>query len=333
MKIKQIVLCCAVAFVTIVVSLAVFWTRGYEYINQLNAENSLEESRLLADILEEGGYLGEDVGGGGEVGAASDAAGEAAAISDFARMYGERYGVHIYLLDMDGIVLADSASETVGADMSQANDLIRDALTGQEGAEVQEGFTWALNMSRSAVPLRIGDFRGVLYTESTLDSLSELNSELMKQIILGIIVCLFVMIVIFGLLQHKVKLPVVDLPAEEPEIQKKPYGKIPRHFDVDTDKVMRFDDIVINVTQKMVWVNGVVTEMPRKEFELLVLLAENRGRVYSRELLIDKVWGYDFSGETRTVDVHIKNLRKRLEDNAKNPAHIITVRGYGYKFI
>ena len=43
--------------------------------------------------------------------------------------------------------------------------------------------------------------------------------------------------------------------------------------------------------------------------------------------------GYDFSGETRTVDVHIKNLRKRLEDNAKNPAHIITVRGYGYKFI
>lgn len=324
MKMKQTILCCVIAFVTIVVSLAVFWTRGYEYINQLNAENSLEISRLLADVLIEGDYLDE-----------SDFD---ESLSDFTQTYAQRYDVRIYVLDMDGIVLADSGAEAVGMSLNQedeaseGSELIRAALAGEEGAKVQEGFTWALNMSHAAVPLRVDDFRGVLYVECSLDSLSELNSELMKQIILGIVICLFVIIFMMGALRHRVHLPAVDSSEEHPE-SKNPYGRAIHSFDVVTDKIMQFDHIVINVTQKMVTVNGVVTEMPRKEFELLVLLAENRGRVYSRELLLDKVWGYHFSGETRTVDVHIKNLRKRIEDNAKNPAHIITVRGYGYKFI
>ncbi len=335
MKVKQMVLCCVVAFVTVVVSLIVFWTRGYDYINQLNAEKSLEMAQLFADILEDGGYL------------EANEESTSATLSQFAHTYSTRYDARICVLDLDGNVLADSdaaegdifdsitASKTTdveGTAIGKENSLIQAAFMGKETAEVSEGFTWALNTSHAAVPLRFADFRGALYVEQSLYSLSELNSELMKQIILGFVVCLAVIILLTGILRHKVKLPVKVISDEEDEKQKHPYGKSLKQFDGDADKEMRFGAIVINMMQKVVMVNGVVTEMPRKEFELLVLLAQNCGRVYSRELLLDKVWGYQFSGETRTVDVHIKNLRKKIEEDARNPKYIVTVRGYGYKF-
>ena len=73
--------------------------------------------------------------------------------------------------------------------------------------------------------------------------------------------------------------------------------------------------------------------MPRKEFELLELLMENAGRVLTRETLIDRIWGADYFGDTRTLDVHVKRLRTKCETDPKNPQHLTTVRGLGYKFV
>ena len=69
-----------------------------------------------------------------------------------------------------------------------------------------------------------------------------------------------------------------------------------------------------------------------KEFELLKLLAENPGKVYSRDVLLEKIWSYEYIGETRTVDVHIRHIRKKIEQDDSNPMFIKTVRGFGYKF-
>lgn len=93
------------------------------------------------------------------------------------------------------------------------------------------------------------------------------------------------------------------------------------------------DDLIINKTTRVVVVDGQIVDMPLKEFELLYLLAKNRGRVFSRDGLLEKIWGYDYLGETRTVDVHIRNLRKKIEEDDNHPRYIKTVRGVGYKFV
>ena len=72
--------------------------------------------------------------------------------------------------------------------------------------------------------------------------------------------------------------------------------------------------------------------MPLKEFDVLRLLLTNAGRVLTREMLIDRVWGSDYVGDTKTLDVHIKRLRSKLEDDPSTPTRIITIRGLGYKF-
>ena len=73
-------------------------------------------------------------------------------------------------------------------------------------------------------------------------------------------------------------------------------------------------------------------EMPLKEFDLLVALASNAGRVLTRDQLIDEVWGLDYVGDTKTLDVHIKRLRNKVERDPSNPTAIVTIRGLGYKF-
>ena len=93
------------------------------------------------------------------------------------------------------------------------------------------------------------------------------------------------------------------------------------------------DKLVINYTTRVVTVDGVEVELSLKEFELLYLLAGNCNHVYSRDALLERVWGYDYLGETRTIDVHIRNLRKKIEEDPDNPVHIKTVRGIGYKFV
>lgn len=98
------------------------------------------------------------------------------------------------------------------------------------------------------------------------------------------------------------------------------------------DELIKVDNLIINRSTHEITVGDEVIELPLKEFELLFLLAKNKGRVFDREYLLEKIWGYDYYGETRTVDVHIRNLRKKIEVDDKNPRHIRTVRGVGYKF-
>jgi len=78
--------------------------------------------------------------------------------------------------------------------------------------------------------------------------------------------------------------------------------------------------------------SGARVELNPKEFELLVMLLSNRGQVISREQILRKVWGYDYIGNDRTVDVHMRWMRRKLETDPDNPQYLITVRGYGYKF-
>lgn len=88
----------------------------------------------------------------------------------------------------------------------------------------------------------------------------------------------------------------------------------------------------IGIDTKRVIKHGKEIEMSVKEFEVLRLLAENPGRVFSRDVLLEQIWGYEYMGETRTVDVHIRHIRKKIEEDDSNPKFIKTVRGYGYKF-
>ena len=96
------------------------------------------------------------------------------------------------------------------------------------------------------------------------------------------------------------------------------------------DDVFIIEDIVIDVPRHVVNAAGVDIVLTLKEFELLRMLAENRGRVLSREQLLDNIWGYEYPGETRTVDVHIRYLRRKLGEAGR---HIATVRGLGYKLL
>ncbi len=97
-------------------------------------------------------------------------------------------------------------------------------------------------------------------------------------------------------------------------------------------EVVEVGDVSIDPEAHEVTIRGERVGLPLKEFELLTLLAENAGRVLPRETLIDRVWGHDYVGDTKTLDVHIKRLRSKVEDDPANPTRIITIRGLGYKF-
>jgi two-component system response regulator RegX3 len=88
----------------------------------------------------------------------------------------------------------------------------------------------------------------------------------------------------------------------------------------------------MDVERHIVTVSGAPTQLPLKEFELLEMLLRNTGRVLTRMQLIDRVWGSDYVGDTKTLDVHVKRLRAKIEPDPADPRHIVTVRGLGYKF-
>jgi two-component system, OmpR family, response regulator RegX3 len=92
-------------------------------------------------------------------------------------------------------------------------------------------------------------------------------------------------------------------------------------------------DVRVDTDQRRVFVRGEEVPLRRKEFELLHLLVENAGRVLTRDVLIDRIWGSDYIGDTKTLDVHIKRLRSRVEEDPSEPALITTVRGVGYRFV
>ncbi len=102
---------------------------------------------------------------------------------------------------------------------------------------------------------------------------------------------------------------------------------------VEPHNQLHFTSLSIDVDAHTIEARGNPIELSALEFELLVALAGSPGRVFSRQQLLQQVWGYDFYGDDRVVDVHIRNLRNRLGDDAANPQFIATVRGVGYRFI
>jgi len=91
-------------------------------------------------------------------------------------------------------------------------------------------------------------------------------------------------------------------------------------------------DVVVDHDRHEVTVRGQTVNLPLKEFELLSLLLANAGRVLTRDVLIDRVWGSDYVGDTKTLDVHVKRLRSKVEDDPRRPERIVTIRGLGYKY-
>lgn len=93
-----------------------------------------------------------------------------------------------------------------------------------------------------------------------------------------------------------------------------------------------FNDLVINLTRHEVTLSGEPLILKPKEFDLLLYFSRNRGHVLTREQILEQVWGWDFAGGSRTVDVHVRWLREKIEPGADEPARIITIRGVGYRF-
>ena len=158
-------------------------------------------------------------------------------------------------------------------------------------------------------------------------------------------------------LRAKSSVPIIMLTAKDSEIDKvvglemgaddyvtKPYSArellarvravLRRLAEADepTGAPVQAGPVRMDIERHVVTVNGKATPMPLKEFELLELLLRHVGRVLTRGQLIDRVWGSDYVGDTKTLDVHVKRLRAKIEPDPGNPRHILTVRGLGYKF-
>jgi two-component system response regulator RegX3 len=155
-------------------------------------------------------------------------------------------------------------------------------------------------------------------------------------------------------LRTRSSVPVIMLTAKDSEIDKvvgleigaddyvtKPYSSLARVRAV-LRRGAEPEDLVqttveaggvrMDVDRHVVTVRGERVPLPLKEFELLELLLRNAGRVLTRVQLIDRVWGSDYVGDTKTLDVHVKRLRAKIEPDPANPRHLVTVRGLGYKF-
>lgn len=96
--------------------------------------------------------------------------------------------------------------------------------------------------------------------------------------------------------------------------------------------ILTFNDLSINLTRREVTRQGEVLAMKPKEYELLLFFAEHKGQMLSREFILERVWGWDYIGDSRTVDVHVRWLRQKIESDPANPTRIVTVRGGGYRF-
>jgi two-component system, OmpR family, response regulator RegX3 len=158
-------------------------------------------------------------------------------------------------------------------------------------------------------------------------------------------------------LRSRSTVPVIMLTAKDAEVDKvvglelgaddyvtKPYSArelvariravLRRHGEPDelVTATVEAGPVRLDVDRHVVSVGGEAVSMPLKEFELLELLLRNAGRVLTRGQLIDRVWGSDYVGDTKTLDVHVKRLRAKVEPDPGAPRHIVTVRGLGYKF-
>jgi two-component system response regulator RegX3 len=158
-------------------------------------------------------------------------------------------------------------------------------------------------------------------------------------------------------LRSRSNVPIIMLTAKDSEVDKvvglelgaddyvtKPYSArelvariravLRRRGDVEVpaDGALEAGPVRMDVERHVVAVDGEAVALPLKEFDLLELLLRNAGRVLTRGQLIDRVWGSDYVGDTKTLDVHVKRLRAKIEPDPANPKHLVTVRGLGYKF-
>jgi len=102
--------------------------------------------------------------------------------------------------------------------------------------------------------------------------------------------------------------------------------------DETSDVAVVVGDVTVDPGRHEVQVRGEAMAMPLREFELLSLLMDNAGRVLTRDVLIDRVWGYDYVGDTRTLDVHVKRIRSKIEIDPRHPERLVTIRGVGYRY-
>ena len=95
---------------------------------------------------------------------------------------------------------------------------------------------------------------------------------------------------------------------------------------------LEFGNLLIDTNRREIKINGEIVTFKPKEYELLTFFGQHKGKVLSREFILEQVWAWDFIGDSRTVDVHVRWLREKIEENPANPSRIITVRGAGYRF-
>jgi DNA-binding response OmpR family regulator len=106
---------------------------------------------------------------------------------------------------------------------------------------------------------------------------------------------------------------------------------VPGQGDIVTERMI-FDNLIVDLSRREVQADGQVFHLKPKEFDLLVFLARNRGIVLSRDLILERVWGWEYDGGSRTVDVHVRWLREKIERDPSDPVRIVTVRSIGYRF-
>jgi two-component system, OmpR family, response regulator RegX3 len=102
---------------------------------------------------------------------------------------------------------------------------------------------------------------------------------------------------------------------------------------IEADEMLRGGPVEIDVARHEARARGFPMQLPPKEFELLEAFLRRKGRLLTREFLIEEVWGSDYYGDTRTLDVHVKRLRQKIEQDPRTPVHLLTVRGLGYRFV
>ncbi|NMA68762.1 MAG: response regulator transcription factor [Desulfitobacterium sp.] len=108
-------------------------------------------------------------------------------------------------------------------------------------------------------------------------------------------------------------------------------ARLRRMKPVEEENSILWQDLRIDLDRFQVFVRGELVELTPKEFELLRVLASHPGKVFSREELLERIWGYEYMGDTRTVDVHIRHLRQKIERDPSNPVYLETMRGIGYR--
>jgi two-component system, OmpR family, response regulator RegX3 len=99
-----------------------------------------------------------------------------------------------------------------------------------------------------------------------------------------------------------------------------------------SDELLEVGDVRLDLARHELTVRGDAIVLPRKEWELLELLMTNAGRVLTRETLLDRIWGHDYVGDTKTLDVHVRRIRAKIEDDPGQPSHLTTIRGVGYRY-